>query len=64
MTTPAGDEVAVLRAAAPIAVGPQQIIWDGRRTPAATPLPSGHYRYVIRSQPTGAADVRDRDRER
>jgi hypothetical protein len=57
VTTLAGDEVAVLRAATPIAVGPQQLVWDGRRTPAATLLPSGHYRYVIRSQPTGATAV-------
>jgi hypothetical protein len=57
VTTLAGDEVAVLRAAAPIAVGPQQLVWDGRRTPAATLLPSGHYRYVIRPQPTGATAV-------
>jgi hypothetical protein len=57
VTTPAGDEVAVLRAAAPITTGSKQLVWNGRRLPGTALLPSGHYRYVIRTQATGSATV-------
>ena len=57
VTTVAGDQVAVLRPTAPIAAGPQQLVWNGRRTPTQALLPSGHYRFVIRTQPTGSTSV-------
>ena len=57
VTSLAGAQVAVLRPTSAIAAGLQQIAWDGRRTPGPSLLPSGHYRYVIRTQPTGSATV-------
>jgi hypothetical protein len=53
VTTLAGDGVVVLRAPASLPAGPQAIAWNGLRA-NGTPVPSGHYRYVIRAQPAGA----------
>lgn len=52
VTTLAGDPVVVVRAAAAAAAGAQVLAWNGLRA-NGTPVPSGHYRYVIRSQPAG-----------
>ncbi len=52
--TMAGDGVVILRAPAPLAAGPQQLSWNGRRADGSV-VPSGHYKYVVRSQLPGAA---------
>jgi hypothetical protein len=52
--TMAGDGVVVLRAPAPLPAGPQAVAWNGRRADG-TVVPSGHYKYVIRSQLPGVA---------
>ncbi len=52
--TMAGDGVVVLRAPAPLAAGPKELFWNGKRADG-TLVPSGHYKYVIRSQLPGAA---------
>ena len=54
VTTVAGDPVVVLRAPAALLAGPQAVAWNGLRADGSA-VPSGHYRYVIRSQPAGAA---------
>ncbi len=52
--TMAGDGVVILRAPTPLAAGPKELFWNGRRADG-TLVPSGHYKYVIRSQLPGAA---------
>ena len=51
--TAAGDPVVILRGAAPLAVGSYELFWNGKRADGSA-VPSGHYKYVIRSQLPGA----------
>ena len=52
--TAAGDPVVVLRPPAALTAGPQALLWNGKRADGSV-VPSGHYKYVIRSQLPGAA---------
>jgi hypothetical protein len=52
--TAAGDPVVILRAPGALTIGPHELFWNGKRADGSV-VPSGHYKYVVRSQLPGAA---------